>query len=88
MTFTKAPAAVLDYVVDWSAWLDGDTIVDSEWVGVTPGLVVDSDSHTDTSSRVWLSGGVLGGNYEATNRIVTAGGRTDERSVDVIVRER
>ena len=32
MTFTKDPDAVLDYSVDWSLWLAGDTISSSEWL--------------------------------------------------------
>lgn len=32
MTFTKDPHAVLDYTVDWTRWLAGDTIATSAWL--------------------------------------------------------
>lgn len=76
--FTKDPNAVLDYTLDWSDWLETDTIAASTWV-VDAGLTKASDSFTPTSTTVWLSGGTAGRVYEALNRIVTAGGRTADR---------
>jgi hypothetical protein len=77
-TITKDPNAVLDYTLDWSDWLETDTIAASTWV-VDAGLTKDSDSFTPTTTTVWLSGGTAGRVYEALNRIVTAGGRTADR---------
>lgn len=85
--FTKDPDAVLDYSIDWTTWLAGDTISTSTWT-VPAGITKDSDSSTTTSTTVWLSGGSLGQNYKLTNRIVTAGGRTEDRSVEIQVRDR
>lgn len=77
----KDPAALLDFAVDWSAWLeDGDTIDQSTW-DVPDGLTADSDSFTDSRAVVWLSGGEAGRTYEVVNHIVTAGGREDERTL-------
>ena len=76
--FTKDPNAVLDYTLDWSDWLETDTIAASTWT-VDAGLTKDSDSFTPTTTTVWLSGGTAGRVYEALNRIVTAGGRTADR---------
>ena len=81
--FTKDSAAVLDYSVNWSAWLNGDTISESTWLA--PGLTIDSESETTTATTVWLSGGRAGTTYKITNNIVTDGGRTDERSLTIDV---
>lgn len=80
----KQSGAVLDYVQDWTDWLAGDTISSSDWA-VTGGLVVDSDTNTTTTTTVWLSGGTFGATAEATNTIVTAGGRTGKQVLTVRV---
>lgn len=81
-TFLKDPDSVLDYVIDWSDWLDGDTISTSTWA--TPsGITKDSDSNNTTTTTIWLSGGTLGKTYRITNRIVTAAGRTADETFKV-----
>jgi hypothetical protein len=87
-TFVKDPDAVLDYEVHWASWLDADTIDTSEWVDVDDGITVDSDSHTTATATVWLSGGTVGASYRLTNRITTADGRTDDRTITVVIREK
>jgi len=88
MTFTKDPDAVLDYSVEWSKWLAGDQIATSEWSASDSSLETADDSITATRTTVWLSGGTVGQLYTVTNRITTAGGRTDERSFMVQVQDR
>ena len=92
MTFRKIkdPDAVLDYSIDWSAWLGSDTITTSDWIvaGADSDLAVDSDSKSTTAATVWLSGGTLGLTYTMTNRITTADGRTDHRSISVQILHR
>jgi hypothetical protein len=85
--FLKDPNAVLDYVNDWSDWLGTDTIVTSTWTAPT-GITVDSNAKTDTSTTVWLSGGTTGITYSVVNRIVTAAGRTEDRTLMFWVMER
>lgn len=85
--FLKDPDAELDYRLDWSAWLDGDTISTSTWSADT-GITVTTSTSTTTTATVWLAGGTLGQAYTVTNRVVTAGGRTDERSFLVVITER
>lgn len=87
MTFTKDPNAVLDYTIDWTRWLAGDQIAASEWL-VPTGLTKVADSKTASSATVWLSGGTAGQSYPVTNRITTAGGRTEDRSFTIRVEER
>ncbi len=85
--FVKDPDEVLDFVFDWSTWLDGDTI-SSDSTTVDTGLTKDSDSNDTDSVTVWLSGGTAGSAYKVTNQITTAGGRTAERTIIIQVRER
>lgn len=84
---TKDPNAVVDFSRDWSPWLGADTIATSTWV-VATGLTSVTTTHDDTSTTVWLSGGTANTDYDVTNRITTAGGRTEDRTWLIQVRER
>ena len=85
--FYKDVNATLDDTVDWTDWLDGDTIISSSW-SVPAGITQVSASNTTTGATVWLSGGTAGESYSVRNRVVTAGGRTDDRTITVRVEER
>jgi len=85
--FKKDPSAILDYSIDWSLWLDGDTIQTSSWT-VPQGLTKASETNNSTTATVWLSGGTVDQTYTVTNRITTANGRTDERSILIKVEDR
>ena len=85
--FVKDPEAILDYSFDWEQWLDGDTLSTSTWAADS-GITIDSSSRTSTVSTVWLSGGTNKLDYEITNTITTATGRTDERTFTIKVRNR
>jgi hypothetical protein len=92
--FSKDPASKLDYLLDWSDWLpSGDTISSSSWaIDVAPdaSLAVagsPAPSNTTTTTTVWLTGGTLGQRYILRNRVVTAGGRTEDKSVAIDVQE-
>ena len=87
-TFLKDPDAILDYSVDWSKWLAADQIETSAWFVSDPALETTDDSKTTTRTTVWLAGGVAGQSYTVTNRITTAGGRTDDRSFVIQVQDR
>ena len=86
-TFTKDPDATLDYQIDWSSWLGSDTISTSTWT-VPSGITKDSDTASTTTTTIWVSGGTAGTSYELVNRIVTAAGRTDDRTIQINVREK
>lgn len=85
--FVKDPDAVLDYQINWLAWLDGDSISASVWE-VPTGITADSDSSTASTATVWLSSGTAGESYLVVNRITTDGGRTDDRSITISVAEK
>jgi hypothetical protein len=84
--FVKDPSARKDYGFDWTAWLAGDTISASAWTLPT-GVAQYSASNTTTGTTVWLTGGTHGADYTVTNQITTAGGRIEQRSLKIQVRE-
>lgn len=84
--FVQDSNAVLDYVVDWSAWLVGDTISTSTFTADT-GLTVGTTSHTTTTATVWISGGTTGQKYNVVNRITTVGGRTNDHTLIFKIKE-
>jgi hypothetical protein len=85
--FIKDPQAVLDYQIDWAAWLGSDTISASTWTAET-GITIASSTNTTTTATVWLSGGTVGTSYVATNHITTAGGRQDDRRIKFEVEDK
>ena len=87
-SFIKDPDAILDYGFDWSNWLaSGEEISSSEWE-VPSGITKDNDVSSTTATTIWLSGGTVGEEYTITNRIVTTGGRTEDRSLKIVVKDR
>lgn len=85
--YVKDPDAKLDYTWDWTAWLDGDTIA-SHTILPVAGITVESSGDTDQIVTAWISGGQIGVLYNLTCRIVTNGGRTDDRTISILVRSR
>lgn len=83
----KDPNAVLDYIVNWATFLGADTISSDSWV-VPVGITSVTETNTTTTSTIWLSGGTIGQKYALTNRIVSAGGRTEDRTIYVKVKEK
>jgi hypothetical protein len=83
----KDPDEVLDYGIDWTARLAGDTIQTSTWI-IPAGITKVSDSSTSTSTEIWLSGGAIGASLQITNRVVTSGGRTMDQSVTLLIKSK
>lgn len=87
--FVKDPDAVLDYGFDWSQWLGTDTIATSTWIVESPlSIVPASEFNDDTTTRLFISGGDLNASYVITNQITTVGGRTDDRSIEIRIKQR
>lgn len=79
----KDPDEILDYYVDWTSRLNGDTIAESTFT-VKFGTVViqtGSTSFTDTITRLWLEGGLNNEIAKVLNQIVTLGGRVMEATI-------
>jgi hypothetical protein len=89
--FIKAPAAVLDYTVNWNdGYLAaGETISTSSWtVDPLAAVTVASETHDTTTATVTVSGGAAGTVVRLVNRIVTSLGRTDERAIVDLIGDR
>ena len=84
--FEKDPNAILDFTVDWTDWLGSDTIVTGTWI-IPSGITEVSRSNTTKISTVFVSGGASGQTYSLVNRINTSGGRTDDRTIFILVTE-
>lgn len=85
------PDEVLDYTCDWGPFVDdggspSDTITTSTWtITPQPGSPqlpdLSSSSNTVDTTTIFVTGAVYGQVYQLTNKIVTAQGRTAERSI-------
>ena len=85
----KDPDDEIDYGLDWGAdsWLNTDTITGSSWIlPAGAGLTEMTNTFTDTTTTVWLSGGNIG-KWEITNRITTAAGRTKDKTRVLVIKQ-
>ena len=81
MLVTQDENELLDYEVDWSAFLNpGDTIATATFTGQT-GITLTNISYTTTTATVWVSGGTVNNSYTVVCDIVTAQGRKAERTL-------
>lgn len=87
--FVKDPSAKLDYTLNWGEWLqeDDDTILEATVPNPPSGVTIVSVGHTPTTTTVWISGGTAGTSYDVTVRILTAGGRQDERTITIACKD-
>lgn len=83
---TKDPQAKLDFGLDWTAWLGVDNITTSTWTADT-GLTLTNATYNAKTTTVWIAGGTAGEKLSATNRIITAAGRQDERTIILAIKE-
>lgn len=86
--FEKDPNAILDFSEDWGAWLApiADTIETSTWI-IPAGITNAGESNTATIATIWLSGGTLATTYTLVNRIHTVGGRTEDHTIYITIKE-
>lgn len=89
----KDPDEILDFTIDWTERLDGDTISSSSWAvdADNDDAVLDisvsghPSSFTDTTTTLWVESGTDDVRYKVFNTIVTAGGRTMQEAVYIKV---
>lgn len=88
--YLKSPHARIDHVIDWSADLSGQSVMDSAW-SVSPdeagGLSVEDSAIDAGQARARLGGGLVGQVYRLTNGVTVSDGRMLERSVTFRVEE-
>lgn len=91
MSFTvyvRDPNSVLDYLWDWSAWLQSGETISSHTISSPAGINVDSSSNSSTTVTAWISGGTTGTAYDVTCRITTNQNRTEDRTIRLMTREK
>lgn len=77
--------AVLDYSLDWADWLSaGDTIDTSVWAA-DAGVILTNQSTSGAITSVWVSGGTPGSWYSLTNSVVSANGKRDQRTIQLLI---
>lgn len=88
----KDPDDVLDFSIDWSEVLESDglvgtpdTIATVTWT-LPAGITKGSQAEALGIATVWISGGTIGSKYDVHCRMVSAGGRTYDRTVTLPVR--
>lgn len=84
----KDPDSRLDYTMDWTTWLDGDSLSAVTWlvpVGITEGTAPYASTFTGTTATIWLIGGTVHTKYDITCRITTALGRIDDYTFTIAV---
>ena len=81
------PDDILDFGFIWTTWLAGDTILTSSWTLPAGLSEAQADEQTTTVTTVWIdfSAAEQGVQYQVTNVITTAGGRSKELSFFVPV---
>jgi len=87
----KDPAAVLDYTWDLTDYLAGinDSLASATIsVDAVSGITLQSTSTQGSLVTGWIAGGTAGKLGRATLRFVTAGGRIDERSIYLRLKQR
>jgi hypothetical protein len=82
------PHATLDYAFDWTEWLQTNETINSYVLTVDAGITKESDTENAGIVTVWLSSGTLGTTYNIACRITSSLGRTDERTVEIIMVDR
>lgn len=79
-SFVMDETEVLDFTIDWTGWLEGDTIATSAFA--PSGMTENSESNTTKTATCFVT--ATGDPYgETVNTIVTDGGRTKKLTVRV-----
>ena len=80
------PDAIIDYVIDWTKWLAGDNIDTSAWEVIN--ATESSAANSTKTATVFISAAKPGKVVTMRNRITTTGGRTEDRTLRALVREK
>lgn len=92
------PSDILDYGFNWKSAVDpflqtGETITTSTWAAfttdwvTTPDITLSDESHTETTTTLRVSGGVIGTTYRLTNHVVTSQSREKDETFEIYIEE-
>jgi len=88
ITKIKDPNSVIDYLLDWTAFLNqigGDILLESDWTTTDTGLTILQQTFTTTQTTVWIAGGTPPLS-SIVNHITTAGGRQQDQTIHLKIR--
>jgi len=87
--FTQDPLSLLDYTLDWTLWFapTGDTVAGATFTPNDPAVKVFSVNTTAGTSTAWLYGGVPGARYSIDCHMVSAQGRQDDRTFQLLIQD-
>lgn len=88
LSWEKDPDASLDYGIEWGDWLPPGDSIANMYVSTSAGLQVTAQALRGSLTAIVAKSGVNGVWESATIRIVTAQGRIDERTVQLLIRNR
>lgn len=82
----KDITSVLDIGIDWTDWLQTDTIVSSTWTA-DEAIIITRQQTTDTAASCYIGGGELSSTYKIVNKITTTDGKIDSRYITVFIHD-
>ena len=77
---TIDPEEKKDFSFDWDDWIGSDSISTSVWAIKPAGPTLSGSAISTDVTSAFVNGATWGAEYVLTNTIVTAAGRTAERS--------
>lgn len=85
--YTKQPAEVLDYEIDYTDWMEGRADLPAgHVVAAEPGITVVGSARDGNKVTVALSGGADGQSYKITVLLTTTSGMVREADFQVSVK--
>jgi hypothetical protein len=93
MGYKKDPDATLDFAFNWSDWLATGETISSYTITAQDGITLETaapheQSESNGKVTFWLSGGTANTWYTVACKIITNAGRTDERTMNILVLDR
>lgn len=86
--FYKDPDVQTYFTLDWGPDLrPGEALVSTTWT-VDTGITKITEGTQGTVSTLWVSGGTLGGTYEAVCRATYDNDRTEDWTIRITCKER
>lgn len=83
--FTQTDTDKLDYAIDWSDWLQDDTIASAQWELVGRISSPFPPNVSGSLSIVWITG--VAGSHTAKCHLVTGAGREITRSLNILIED-
>lgn len=81
----KDPSSIQNFDVNWAKELNGETISTSTWE--LDGLINVTDSNTNDTTTIRVSGGSEGQVHRLQNTITTSGSQTFRKALPILVRQ-